>query len=170
MATVLVAALKLEIPAETNNTAPHGLKVMFKQQSTLVWLMQNTNFTANASRELLVGAAYSIDQAQSLKVSSYTVTEAGKVVEFKISDGETVKVTLDKALEANKETEVKFTYKDKNFTEKVTYVVEAATKVQSATSTNLKEVEVAFDGKVDKATATDKANYTVDAIPKRIKS
>ncbi|MET1171887.1 S-layer homology domain-containing protein [Paenibacillus amylolyticus] len=170
MATILTRALDLEIPAETNNTAPAWAKGYVQAAINAGLVDANTNFTANASRELLVGAAYSIDQAQSLKVSSYTVTEGGKVVEFKISDGETVKVTLDKALEANKETEVKFTYKDKNFTEKVTYVVEAATKVQSASSTNLKEVDVAFDGKVDKATATDKANYTVDAGSRAVKS
>ncbi|OME97090.1 hypothetical protein BK124_17685 [Paenibacillus amylolyticus] len=170
MATILTRALDLEIPAETNNTAPAWAKGYVQAAINAGLVDANTNFTANASRELLVGAAYSIDQAQSLKVSSYTVTEGGKVVEFKISDGETVKVTLDKALEANKETEVKFTYKEKSFTEKVTYVVEAATKVQSATSTNLKEVDVAFDGKVDKATATDKNNYTVDSNSKGIKS
>ncbi|APO42630.1 hypothetical protein BS614_00105 [Paenibacillus xylanexedens] len=170
MATILTRALDLEIPAETNNTAPAWAKGYVQAAINAGLVDANTNFTANASRELLVGAAYSIDQAQSLKVSSYTVTEGGKVVEFKISDGETVKVTLDKALEANKETEVKFTYKDKNFTEKVTYVVEAATKVQSASATNLKEVDVAFDGKVDKATATDKNNYSVDSNSKGIKS
>ncbi|WP_339238167.1 S-layer homology domain-containing protein [Paenibacillus sp. FSL R5-0517] len=170
MATILTRALDLEIPAETNNTAPAWAKGYVQAAINAGLVDANTNFTANASRELLVGAAYSIDQAQSLKVSSYTVTEGGKVVEFKISDGETVKVTLDKALEANKETEVKFTYKDKNFTEKVTYVVEAATKVQSASSVNLKEVDVAFDGKVDKATATDKNNYTVDNNSRKVKS
>ncbi|MCP1423363.1 hypothetical protein J3D43_001879 [Paenibacillus xylanexedens] len=170
MATILTRALDLEIPAETNNTAPAWAKGYVQAAINAGLVDANTNFTANASRELLVGAAYSIDQAQSLKVSSYTVTEGGKVVEFKISDGETVKVTLDKALEANKETEVKFTYKDKNFTEKVTYVVEAATKVQSASSVNLKEVDVAFDGKVDKATATDKNNYSIDSNSKGIKS
>ncbi|WJM07878.1 S-layer homology domain-containing protein [Paenibacillus sp. PK1-4R] len=170
MATILTRALDLEIPAETNNTAPAWAKGYVQAAINAGLVDANTNFTANASRELLVGAAYAIDEAQSLKVSSYTVTEGGKVVEFKISDGETVKVTLDKALEANKETEVKFTYKEKSFTEKVTYVVEAATKVQSASSVNLKEVDVAFDGKVDKATATDKNNYNVDNNTKGIKS
>ncbi|WP_340031293.1 S-layer homology domain-containing protein [Paenibacillus sp. FSL K6-1122] len=170
MATILTRALDLEIPAETNNTAPAWAKGYVQAAINAGLVDANTNFTANASRELLVGAAYAIDEAQSLKVTSYTVTEGGKVVEFKISDGETVKVTLDKALEANKETEVKFTYKEKSFTEKVTYVVEAATKVQSASSVNLKEVDVAFDGKVDKATATDKNNYSVDSNSKGIKS
>ncbi|MBU5355363.1 Ig-like domain-containing protein [Paenibacillus barcinonensis] len=170
MATILTRALDLEVPAETDNTAPAWAKGYVQAAINAGLVDAKANFSANASRELLVGAAYAVDQAQSLKVTKYEVSEAGKVVTFTISDGETVKVTLDKALEANKETEVKFTYKDKQFTEKVTYVVEAATKVQSASSTNLKEVEVAFDGKVDKATATDKANYSVDGGSKIIKS
>ncbi|SEL75341.1 Ig-like domain-containing protein [Paenibacillus sp. OK003] len=170
MATILTRALDLEIPAETNNNAADWAKGYVQAAINAGLIDSKANFGANASRELLVGAAYAIDQAQSLKVTKYEVSEGGKVVTFTISDGETVKVTLDKALEANKETEVKFTYKDKSFTEKVTYVVEAATKVQSATSTNLKEVEVAFDGKVDKATATDKANYSVDGGSKIVKS
>lgn len=161
MATILTRALDLEIPTETNNNAAAWAKGYVQAAINAGLIDANANFSGNASRELLVGAAYSIDQAQSLKVESYTVTEAGKVVEFKISDGETVKVTLDKALEANKETEVKFTYKDKEFTEKVTYVVTTATKVQSATATNLKEVVIKFDGKVDKDSAENVVNYTL---------
>jgi hypothetical protein len=170
MATILTRALDLEIPAETNNSAADWAKGYVQAAINAGLIDSKANFGANASRELLVGAAYAIDQAQSLKVTKYEVSEGGKVVTFTISDGETVKVTLDKALEANKETEVKFTYKDKSFTEKVTYVVEAATKVQSASSVNLKEVDVAFDGKVDKATATDKANYNVDNNSRTVKS
>ncbi|NUU76956.1 S-layer homology domain-containing protein [Paenibacillus xylanilyticus] len=161
MATILTRALDLEIPTETNNSAAAWAKGYVQAAINAGLIDANANFGANASRELLVGAAYSIDQAQSLKVESYTVSEAGKVVEFKISDGETVKVTLDKALEANKETEVKFSYKDKEFTEKVTYVVTAATKIESATASNYKELVVKFDGEVDATTAENTANYTV---------
>ncbi|OMF66586.1 S-layer homology domain-containing protein [Paenibacillus sp. FSL R5-0766] len=163
MATILTRALDLEIPAETNNTAAAWAKGYAQAAINAGLIDANANFAGNASRELLVGAAYAIDEAQSIKVESYTVSEAGKVVEFKISDGETVKVTLDKALEANKETEVKFTYKDKEFTEKVTYVVTSATKVESVKASNLKEIDVAFDGKVDKLTAEDKDRYSVDS-------
>ncbi|MGE6577487.1 S-layer homology domain-containing protein [Paenibacillus xylanexedens] len=162
MATILTRALDLEIPTETNNNAAAWAKGYVQAAINAGLIDANANFSGNASRELLVGAAYSIDQAQSLKVESYTVTEAGKVVEFKISDGETVKVTLDKALEANKETEVKFTYKDKEFTEKVTYVVTAATKVESATASNYKELIVKFDGEVDQKSAETEENYKVN--------
>ncbi|SEO65688.1 S-layer homology domain-containing protein [Paenibacillus sp. OK076] len=161
MAKVLTIALELEVPAETNNSATTWAKGYVQAAINAGLLDSKLNFQSNASRELLVGAAYAIDQAQSLKVASYEVSEAGKVVTFKISDGESVKVTLDKALEANKETEVKFTYKDKEFTEKVTYVVTTATKVEKVSAANLKEVTVAFDGTVDEDTATDISNYSL---------
>ncbi|WDH82270.1 S-layer homology domain-containing protein [Paenibacillus urinalis] len=161
MATVLVRALDLEVPTETNNSATAWAKGYVQAAINAGLVDANANFQSNATRELLVGAAYAVDQELSLSVESYTVSEAGKVVEFKMTDGETVKVTLDKALEANKETEVKFTYQEKEFTEKVTYVVTAATKVEAATATNLKEVVVTFDGQVDKATAEKADNYTL---------
>ncbi|WP_145051502.1 S-layer homology domain-containing protein [Paenibacillus xylanexedens] len=170
MATILTRALDLEIPAETNNSAPAWAKGYVQAAINAGFLDANANFTGNASRELLVGAAYVIDEAQNLKVASYEIDTTGKEVTFKMSDGESVKVTLDKALVANTDTEVSFKYNDRDFKHTVNWKVEAATKLQSATSTNLKEVDVAFDGKVDKATATDKNNYTVDSNSKGIKS
>ncbi|MFJ2046247.1 S-layer protein [Paenibacillus taichungensis] len=164
MAKVLTIALDLEVPTETNNTATAWAKGYVQAAINAGLLDTSLNFQSNASRQLLVGAAYAIDQAQSLKVASYEVSEAGKVVTFKISDGESVKVTLDKALEANKETEVKFTYKDKEFTEKVTYVVTAATKVQSVSANNYKQITVAFDGEVQETSATNVKNYTIDGF------
>lgn len=164
MATILTRALDLEVPAETNNSAPEWAKKDVQAAINAGLVDANANFTANASRQLLVGAAYAVDQAQSLKVSSYEVSEAGKVVTFKISDGESVKVTLDKALEANKETEVKFTYKEKQFTEKVTYKTTVAQAVASVTATNLKEITVKFDGTVDQNSAESKNNYVVNGL------
>ncbi|MCM3786027.1 S-layer homology domain-containing protein [Neobacillus mesonae] len=161
MATVLVRALDLEVPTETNNSATQWAKGYVQAAINAGLVSANANFQANADRALLVGAAYAVDQELSLSVESYTVSEAGKVVEFKMTDGETVKVTLDKALVANTETEVKFTYQDKEFTEKVTYVVTSATKVQSVTATNLKEVLVTLDGDVNKASAENVATYTL---------
>lgn len=163
MATVLVRALDLEVPTETNNSATAWAKGYVQAAINAGLVDANANFQSNASRELLVSAAYAVDQELSLQVESYTVIESGKAVEFKMSDGETVKVTLDKALVANTETEVKFTHKDKEFTEKVTYVVTTATKVASAVSANLKEVDVQFDGTVDKVSAEDKDKYSVDS-------
>ncbi len=164
MATILTRALDLEVPTETNNTASAWAKGYVQAAINAGLLDSSLNFQSNASRELLVGAAYAVDQEQSLKVASYDVTEAGKVVTFKMSDGESVKVTLDKALEANKETEVKFTYKDKEFTEKVTYVTTVAQAVSSVSATNLKEITVKFDGTVDPATAESTNNYVVSGL------
>lgn len=162
MATILTRALDLEVPTETNNSASAWAKGYVQAAINAGLLDSSLNFQSNASRELLVGAAYAVDQEQSLKVASYDVTEAGKVVTFKMSDGESVKVTLDKALEANKETEVKFTYKDKEFTEKVTYVTTVAQAVQSVKADNLKQIVVTFNGTVEEATATEASNYTID--------
>ncbi len=164
MATILTRALDLEVPTETNNTASAWAKGYVQAAINAGLLDSSLNFQSNASRELLVGAAYAVDQEQSLKVASYDVTEAGKVVTFKMSDGESVKVTLDKALEANKETEVKFTYKDKEFTEKVTYVTTVAQAVSSVSATNLKEITVKFDGTVDQISAESKNNYVVSGV------
>lgn len=101
---------------------------------------------------------------------SSDVTENGKVVTFKLANNEEVKVELETALKPNVATEVKFKHNNYDYTESVTWVVTTATKVESAKSTNLKEVEVNFDGKVDKATATDKDNYSIDGGNKTIKS
>lgn len=164
MATILTRALDLEVPTETNNTASAWAKGYVQAAINAGLLDSSLNFQSNASRELLVGAAYAVDQEQSLKVASYDVTEAGKVVTFKMSDGESVKVTLDKALEANKETEVKFTYKEKEFTEKVTYVTTVAQAVSSVSATNLKEITVKFDGTVDPNSAESTNNYVVSGL------
>ncbi|WDH98302.1 Ig-like domain-containing protein [Paenibacillus urinalis] len=161
MATVLVRALDLEVPTETNNSATTWAKGYVQAAINAGLVDANANFQSNATRELLVGAAYAVDQELSLSVESYTVIESGKAVEFKMTDGETVKVTLDTALEANKETEVKFTYQEKEFTEKVTYVVTTATKFESAAASNLAQVVLNFDGTVDKNTAEDADNYTI---------
>lgn len=162
MATVLVRALDLEVPTETNNSATAWAKGYVQAAINAGLVDANANFQSNATRELLVGAAYAVDQEISLSVESYTVIEDGKAVEFKMTDGETVKVTLDTALEANKETEVKFTYQEKEFTEKVTYVVTEATKLNSVSASNLREVVVAFDGEVDATTAEDASNYSIN--------
>ncbi|MFC9711135.1 S-layer homology domain-containing protein [Paenibacillus sp. NPDC056933] len=164
MAKVLTIALDLEVPTETNNSATAWAKGYVQAAINAGLLDSKLNFQSNASRQLLVGAAYAIDQEQSLKVASYEVTEAGKVVTFKMSDGESVKVTLDKALEANKETEVKFTYKEKNFTEKVTYKTTVAQAVASVSATNLKEITVKFDGTVDPNSAESTNNYVVSGL------
>ncbi|GIP28722.1 hypothetical protein J23TS9_38520 [Paenibacillus sp. J23TS9] len=162
MATVLTRALKLEVPTTTDNSATEWAKGYVQAAIDKGLLSKDLNFQANASRELLVNTAYTIDELKNVSVKSYEVSDAGKTVTFTLNTGEVVKVTLDKALEANKETEVKYTAKDGvERVAKVTYVVTTATKVDKVSATNLKEVTVAFDGTVDEDTATDVTNYSL---------
>ncbi|MGF7049081.1 hypothetical protein J2T13_003589 [Paenibacillus sp. DS2015] len=172
LAAVLVRALELEVPTTIDNTASVWAKGYVQAAINAGLVSQSSNFQKNATRTLLVEAAYAVDELRSIPtVASYVVSEGGKVVDFTLSNKEVVKVTLEKALEANKETEITFKTADgKEITTKVTYVVESATKVVSASSVNLKEVDVAFDGKLNAATATDKNNYSIDAGAKGIKS
>ncbi|UNK18086.1 S-layer homology domain-containing protein [Paenibacillus sp. N3/727] len=171
MSAVLVRALKLEVPANPNNNASDWAKGYVQAAIDAKIIEASVNPKANATRAQLVDTAYEIHiQQQKPKVVSYEVKESGKVVEFKLANNELVKVELETALKANTATEVKFQYNNYDYTESVTWVVTSATKVESATSSNLKEVEVVFDGKVDKASATDKNNYTVDSNSKKIKS
>lgn len=169
MATVLTRALKLEIPANPDNNAADWAKGYVQAAIDKGLISKDANFKANASRSQLVEAAYAIDQAANITFT-YKVVDPSNV-EFTLSTGEVVNVKLDTPLVANKETEVKFKDKAGNeYTGKVTWVVTNATKVQSAASTNLKEVDVAFDGKVDKASATDKDNYSINSGAKVVKS
>ncbi|NOG27682.1 S-layer homology domain-containing protein [Lysinibacillus fusiformis] len=94
------------------------------------------------------------------KVDKIEVVDA-KTLNVTLSDGTKETVTLEKALEPNKETEVTFKIKDVEYKAKVTYVVTTATAVKSVSATNLKEAVIEFDGKVDKATATDVDNYEI---------
>lgn len=96
-----------------------------------------------------------------MKVEFYIVFEVGKVVDFKISDGEIVKVILDKVFEVNKEIEVKFIYKDKEFIEKVIYVVIVVIKIEGVIVSNYKELVVKFDGEVDVIIVENIVNYIV---------
>ncbi|MED5017052.1 Ig-like domain-containing protein [Paenibacillus chibensis] len=163
MAAVLVRALKLEVPADASNSASDWAKGYVQAVIDKGLISKDLNFQANASRSQLVEAAYAIDQLQNVSVKSYEVSDAGKTVTFTLNTGEVVKVTLDKALEANKETEVKYTAKDGvERVAKVTYVVTDATKVDKVSASNLREVVVAFDGEVDPTTAEDESNYSIN--------
>lgn len=161
LAKVLVAALKLEVPAEANNSASEWAKGYVAAAVKEGFLPEGINYQANATRSQAIVAAYAIYEANQVPtVASYKVVDP-KNVEFTMSDSEVVKVALETALEANKETEVKFTYQDREYTHKVTYVTTAAQKVDSVTADNLKEIVVKFDGTVDKKSAENKLNYDV---------
>ncbi len=160
MATVLTRALKLEIPANPNNNAADWAKGYVQAAIDKGLISKDANFKANASRSQLVEAAYAIDQATNITFT-YKVVDPSNV-EFTLSTGEVVKVKLDKPLEANKETEVKFKDAAGNeYTAKVTWVTTSAQTVKSAAASNLKQVVVTFDGSVDPKTAGDVDNYSI---------
>lgn len=161
LAKVLVTAFKLPVPTDANNTASAWAKGYVAAAIKAGYLQDGMNYQANATRAQVVAAAYGIyEQSQVPTVKSYKVVDP-KTVEFTMSTGEVTKVTLEKALEANKETEVKFTYKEKEYTYKVTYVTTVAQKVESVKSDALKQVVVTFDGSVDEQTASNEDNYVI---------
>lgn len=162
LAKVLVTALKLEVPADANNTASAWAKGYVAAAVNAGYLADGINYQAQATRSQAVVAAYAIyEAAQVPTVKSYNVVDS-KNVEFTLSNGEVVKVALEKALEPNKATEVTFKTADgKEIKASVTWVVTEATKVESASADNLKEVVVNFDGEVEKKSAETKDNYTV---------
>ncbi|GIP51582.1 hypothetical protein J42TS3_06170 [Paenibacillus vini] len=161
LAKVLATALKLDVPTDANNTASAWAKGYVAAAIKAGYLQEGINYQANASRSQAVVAAYAIyEAAQIPTVTKYEVKDS-KNVEFTLSNGDVVKVALETALEANKATDVKFTHNGHDYTHSVTYVVTTATKVESASASNLKEVDVKFDGKVDQSTATNKDNYTL---------
>lgn len=163
LAKVLVTALELEVPADAENTASPWAKGYVAAAVEAGFIAEGINYQAAATRSQAVVAAYAIyENAQVPSVASYTVSEGGKVVEFKLSNDEVVKVELETALAPNKETEVKFTHNGVEYTEKVTYVTTVAQTVQSVKAEDLKQIVVTFDGTVDAKTAGEIANYTID--------
>ncbi|MFB7157035.1 S-layer homology domain-containing protein [Lysinibacillus sp. NPDC056232] len=125
-----------------------------------------TNLNPNASitrQEFAVVFSRTVDlieEEATVKVDKIEVVDA-KTLNVTLSDGTKETITLEKALEPNKETEVTFTINDVEYKEKVTFVVTTATAVKSVSATNLKQVVVEFDGKVDPATAAEEGNYSI---------
>lgn len=162
-AKVLVLGYKFDIPENAENNASDWAKKYFQAAVDAGLFSKDANPKANATRGQLVEAVYAADEAaKGPKVESAKVIDA-RNVEVTMSDKEVVKVELkaEDALKANVETEIKFEYKGKEYTTKVTYVVTSAQKIESVTAENLKEVVVTFDGTVEQKTAENKNNYEV---------
>ncbi|SUA96184.1 S-layer domain-containing protein [Paenibacillus thiaminolyticus] len=162
-AKVLVLGYKYDIPEGSQNSASDWAKDYFQAAVDAGLFSKDANPKANATRGQLVEAVFAADEAsKGPKVESAKVIDA-RNVEVTMSDKEVVKVELkaEEALKANVETEIKFEYKGKEYTTKVTYVVTSAQKIESVTAENLKEVVVTFDGTVDPKSAEKKENYEV---------
>lgn len=170
LAKVLVVANKLEVPTGANNTASEWAKGYVAAAIKAGYIAEGINYQANATRAQTVVAAHAIYEFNNFKVTNAVAKDANNVT-LTLSTGEVVEVKLEKALKANEKTDLVYKAKDgRELKYSVTWVVTTATKVDSATSTNLKEVDVVFDGEVDKATATDKDNYSINQGAKAIKS
>ncbi|MBG9794210.1 S-layer glycoprotein [Paenibacillus dendritiformis] len=160
-AKVLVLGYKFDIPENAENNASDWAKKYFQAAVDAGLFSKDANPKANATRGQLVEAVYAADElSKGPKVESAKVIDA-KNVEVTMSDKEVVKVELKEELKANVETEIKFEYKGKEYTTKVTYVVTSAQKIESVTAENLKEVVVTFDGTVDPKSAEKADNYEV---------
>jgi len=162
VATVLARALKLELPTATNNTATEWAKQYVQAVIDKGLLASSINFQGNATRELVVKAAYAIDVQQTIPQITKTEVVDASNLKVTLSNGTVADVKLATPLVANTATEVTFTIGGIEYKTTVTYVVTSATKVASVTATNLKEVTVAFDGEVDAATAEDESNYSIN--------
>lgn len=161
LAKVLVAALKLEVPAETNNTATEWAKGYVEAAVKAGYLEAGINYQANATRAQAVVAAHAIYEVNNFKVVKAEASDATHV-KLTLSTGEVVDVVLEKALEANKATELTYKAADgRELKYTVTYVVTTATKVEKVSASNLKEAVVAFDGEVDQDSAEEVSNYSL---------
>jgi hypothetical protein len=170
LAKVLVEANKLEVPTDATNTASDWAKGYVAAAIKAGYIAEGINYQANATRAQTVVAAHAIYEFNNFKVTKAEAKDSTNVT-LTLSTGEVVEVKLETPLKANEKTDLVYKAKDgRELKYSVTWVVTTATKVESAASTNLKEVEVTFDGEVDKATATDKENYSINQGAKKIKS
>ncbi|CAH0118041.1 hypothetical protein PAE9249_00506 [Paenibacillus sp. CECT 9249] len=165
MAKVLVLALDIEVPAEEPGANWSKHYVAAAVEAGLI--PAGSELKAPALRSLLVDASYAAFQAiedAKLNVKTAEVIDANNV-KVTFTDGEVVEVKLEEALQANKETEITVTHPNgKEYKTKVTYVVTAATKIESVSADNFKEVVIKFDGEVDEASAENTANYGLDGF------
>lgn len=163
MAATLVRAAKLEIPTTgIDNGAAAWAKGEVQAAINAGLISKTSTFTAAATRGLLVDTAYAYQTALSKPaVASYDVTDNGATVVFTLANGEKVTVKPTTALQPNVATTVTFKYNDFDYSESVTWKVTDASAVTSASASNLKEVMVMFNGKVDKTSAENINNYSI---------
>ncbi|MCQ4088142.1 Ig-like domain-containing protein [Saccharibacillus sp. JS10] len=166
MAATLVRAADLDIPTTGINNSASAWAKGEVQAAINAGLVPNTaNFMAAGTRGLLVDTAYTYQTAiVKPAVTSYEVTDNGATVVFTLANGEKVTVKPTTALKPNVATTVTFTYDGKEYSESVTWTVTSATAATAAAATNLKEVEVTFNGDVNAATAEDASKYTITSL------
>ncbi|MEK5450206.1 beta strand repeat-containing protein [Paenibacillus sp. FSL R7-0331] len=155
VAAVLFRALKLEQPTTTDNSASAWAKGYAQAVINAGLVAQGTNFKANATRSLVVEAAYAVDNLSAVAtvVSAEALSPTSVFVTF--SDKTTTTVTLTTALVEGVETPITFANNGHNYTAKVTL---AAPKVVSVTTPNAKQLVIKFNRAIDADTviASDK--------------
>ncbi len=156
VAAVLFRALKLETPATTDNSASAWAKGYAQAVINAGLVAQGTNFKANATRSLVVEAAYAVDNLTAVPtvVSAEALSPTSVFVTF--SDKTTTTVTLTTALVQGVETTINFKNNGHDYTAKVTL---AAPKVVSVTTPNAKQLVIKFNRAIDADTviASDKS-------------
>ncbi|SMG45859.1 S-layer homology domain-containing protein [Paenibacillus aquistagni] len=105
---------------------------------------ENGKWNVPAKRATLVEASYDVREQTSVQVESAKAIDE-KTVEVKFTDGETEKVTLDKALVEGQETTIKVEHKGKSYDVKVTLKALAV----EAKATGVKKVEATLTRAVD---------------------
>lgn len=105
---------------------------------------ENGKWNVPAKRATLVEASYDVREQTSVQVESAKALDE-KTVEVKFTDGETKKVTLDKALVEGQETAVKVEHKGKTYEVKVTLQALAI----EGKVTGAKTLQVTFNRTVD---------------------
>ncbi|WP_159067805.1 Ig-like domain-containing protein [Paenibacillus ihuae] len=163
VAAVLFRALKLETPATTDNSASAWAKGYAQAVINAGLVAQGTNFKANATRSLVVEAAYAVDN-MTTKVAvagAEALTPTTVLVTF--ADKTTTTLTLTTALVEGVETTIP-TFKYKGFDYAGVKVTLAAPKVVSVTTPNSKQLVVKFNRALDSSTVIASDNTLVDGV------
>ncbi|QSF44751.1 Ig-like domain-containing protein [Paenibacillus tianjinensis] len=162
VAAVLFRALKLETPATTDNSASAWAKGYAQAVINAGLVAQGTNFKANATRSLVVEAAYAVDN-MTTKVAvagAEALTPTTVLVTF--ADKTTTTLTLTTALVEGVETTIP-TFKYKGFDYAGVKVTLAAPKVVSVTAPNSKQLVVKFNRALDSKTVIG-TTYGTDTL------
>ncbi|WP_019915043.1 beta strand repeat-containing protein [Paenibacillus sp. HW567] len=157
VATVLSRALKLEQPTTTDNSASAWAKGYAQSVLNAGLVPQGTNFKANATRSLVVEAAYAVSNLTSAPAIKTVEVLDATTLSVTFVDGKTAEIKLTTALVADKATEVSFTYNGYSYKYTVTLT---APQVKSVTVLNAKQLQVVFNRTVDQTSAETVANYT----------
>ncbi|WP_175498843.1 Ig-like domain-containing protein [Paenibacillus sp. NFR01] len=152
VSAVLFRALKLETPATTDNSASAWAKGYAQAVINAGLIAKDTNFKANATRQLVVQAAYQVAtlQTKPAVVSAKAISPTS--VEVTFDDKTTTTVTPAAALVEGVPTNVAFTYKGFSYSVSVTL---AAPAVTSVSIVNSKQLKIQFNSPVNTDTVLD---------------